>query len=375
MRRSSLASGLTSLLLVVALACPPASGIECRDEAGHPVDWYILYKLPRSSDSSHPLIRRGVGYAFLSSADPLADWTWSNRSIRDPLSLIGRTLAPLYRAAPGRPEMERNAPFHLLYNDEHPDGPTSSTHGHTKGVVAFDEARGFWLVHSVPKFPPPLNQSYGYPATGQKYGQSALCLSLATLDSAENLGTQLLYHRPFIYDVAVPEFVLAHYPNLASMSRGQHDRVEPYFHLATFQSLSGPDTFLSFAKYTLFGRDLYADWVAPHLTTGLLVETWPNGPGKMNSSCGGPFEVENVDRIAFGPPTPVQFDTHHDHSKWAIGQYAHRPYVCIGDINRMHSQTHRAGGTVCFRNAAVWRHFFRLIQSLEPCPRPTLELV
>jgi hypothetical protein len=31
----------------------------------------------------------------------------------------------------------------------------------------------------------------------------------------------------------------------------------------------------------------------------LLVESWPNGPGKMNSSCSGPFIVENVEEMDF----------------------------------------------------------------------------
>lgn len=56
--------------------------------------------------------------------------------------------------------------------------------GHTKGIVAGDEAGGLWLVHSIPHF------IHGvYPVTGLKFGQSALCISLgqAMLNSVGRL--------------------------------------------------------------------------------------------------------------------------------------------------------------------------------------------
>ena len=80
--------------------------------------------------------------------------------------------------------------FTLLYNDEHPDGNTSFTAGHTKGVVALGDQRGFWLVHSVPKFPPVAGK-YGYPRTGHMYGQTFLCITLETAANADALGVQV----------------------------------------------------------------------------------------------------------------------------------------------------------------------------------------
>ena len=99
----------------------------------------------------------------------------------------------------------------MFYNDEHPNGKTSFTLGHTKGVIAFDEKSGFWLVHSVPKYPPALedNDTYDYPHTGQMYGQSFLCISLQTKSSAEQIGTQMLYNHPYIYSINVPKWVSA----------------------------------------------------------------------------------------------------------------------------------------------------------------------
>lgn len=77
-----------------------------------------------------------------------------------------------------------------MYNDEPPSSQVDMVKGHTKGVMASDTKTGFWLVHSVPHFPPELeNGSYNYPATGHRYGQSFLCI---TMNSVE-VGSKIVF--------------------------------------------------------------------------------------------------------------------------------------------------------------------------------------
>ena len=99
---------------------------------------------------------------------------------------------------------------------------------------------------------------------------------------------------------------------------------------------------------------------------GAGVETWPNGPGKMPSACRTRFPVENVDAMDFGR---VAFTTRHDHSKWAVALDRHRPYACVGDINRMQSQRKRGGGTLCVANEALWKVYTGAVAKIEACPK------
>ncbi|KAL8178390.1 UNVERIFIED_CONTAM: Deoxyribonuclease-2-beta [Gekko kuhli] len=50
-------------------------------------------------------------------------------------------------------------------------------HGHTKGFLLLDKSQGFWVIHSIPEFPPFPQKGYQYPPTGQKNGQTAICLT------------------------------------------------------------------------------------------------------------------------------------------------------------------------------------------------------
>jgi len=131
----------------------------CRNHLNEPVDWFIIYKLPRLPPSIDPFIANGTGYIYLDSSSPLDQWHFSSQSIASSLSLTGLTLAPLYKS-------KENS--YIFYNDQPPNHPFSLIYGHSKGVLAFqDETQtGFWLVHSVPHFPSIIEQGYAYPDSG-----------------------------------------------------------------------------------------------------------------------------------------------------------------------------------------------------------------
>jgi deoxyribonuclease II len=177
-----------------------ADRLGCRDESGNMVDWFYLYKLPNEFDRKAETVEQsnsGLNYLFITASSDR--WTLSQRLINESNSMPGLTLSPAYH--------KNNDNFVMMYNDEPPNGATDGSRGHTKGVVVANDISGFWLIHSVPKYPPALEEGrYDYPHTGTIYGQSFLCISF-TGDQMGTVGKQLAFNEPHFYSSHVPEYL------------------------------------------------------------------------------------------------------------------------------------------------------------------------
>nr|XP_045617204.1 deoxyribonuclease-2-alpha-like isoform X2 [Procambarus clarkii] len=318
----------------------------CRDQKGNPID---------------SLQSGGVSSVFSEYRDSASGWVLSNVNIGSEFSMPARTLSRLYTDQ----EIVKTAAF-IMYNDEFPNGTKSFTKGHTKGVVVMTAQGGFWLVHSVPKYPPPPEDGYTYPSSAVRYGQTMLCISLSS-DQSHSLGWQLLQNNPFIYASNMPETLSSQFFVLLKVMQGERPQVSPWYRVAALTSVGGK-AFTSFAKYKKYDQDLYASLVAPMLKTNIVVESWRNGPQPLPSSCNTTYTVENVENVS-ARAASTSFTTHHDHSKWVVASEPDKPYVCIGDINRMETQFERAGGTVCMQSLSIWHRFHNLVQAVEACPR------
>ncbi|XP_066603958.1 plancitoxin-1 [Prorops nasuta] len=363
------------------------SGIECNlqcmDENNEPVDWYVMYKLPKISQSSNPLIRQGSAYIYITNKSLENGWTLSKKNINSKSSIPGNTLAPLYD------DVNLGSKMWALYNDKAPNKPVTLRNGHAKGVMMVKEDGGFWLIHSVPNFPPTPNGGtvnrpsennssnnktttindgeYSYPTTGQNYGQSFLCISLSN-EYIDTIGLQLMYNQITVYSKNLPEKLKERFPIFLNATNQKKIRKAPFNHKAILQSL-GSVEFTSFAKSDKWQKDLYEEFVASQLQTDLLAETWQHGTGKLPTNCHG-LKVYNVESIHLVNAN-VDFKSTNDHSKWAIAadNKSNRSWVCIGDINRADTQYNRGGGTVCINSKALWKNYRDAVNDIEPCPR------
>ncbi|GLH10780.1 Uncharacterized protein GBIM_15677 [Gryllus bimaculatus] len=334
--------------------------IQCKNANNEDVDWFVAYKWPQNKNSDDPFIKKGIGFSYITATSADSGWTLAAKSINDSSALIANTLNPLYTNY-GVDDL-----VWMLYNDETPNKTVSFTLGHTKGVVLANDREGIWLVHSVPRFPPLPSLEFAYPPSGIKFGQSFLCISLKSSD-IDKIGQQMRYNEPQIYSSNVPSKLENLYPNLVRAVAKSWIKTAPWNQMQELTSSEGI-SFQSFAKSKKFQKDLYADWVAPTLQVNLLVETWPNGRGRLPSACHYPFKVFNVESIAV-KNSSIAFSDHVDHSKWGIAVNSSNPWVCIGDINRMESQEERGGGTVCLKHSALWNAYKQSINEIENCPR------
>jgi deoxyribonuclease II len=184
--------GIFVIFQLLSVVFGIADRIGCRDEDGNLVDWFYLYKLPKIVGKSET----GLNYLFVTSSS--SDWTMSQKLMNDSSSMVGKTFEEIYVD-------RKDNKIKVLYNDEPPTGEADEVRGHTKGVVVANDISGFWIVHSVPKFPPEIEKgAYDFPESGRTYGQSFLCISM-TGDQIWKVGKQLQFNEPHFYSSHVPD--------------------------------------------------------------------------------------------------------------------------------------------------------------------------
>ena len=314
-------------------------------------------------------------------------WTKSDWRIDGEYTAPARTLAPIYSNS------NRDSLIYAFYNHKVEDKKDVQSKGHTKGVVAFDfeTDSGFWLVHSVPNFPPPPTDLYEYPASGFDYGQSFLCLSLYTTQ-IETLAKQLIYNCPNIYSSRMSDSRKEQYGLMAMLFGGGRCSLLSSGSYAMLEDLGGNVEVLSFAKSKNFKSpdldednfkyDLYR-WVSfvlskeprePYSVTGLYTETWNKNGSRFPPMCTSEYGVLDIDRIEFTAVLPTggekryEYPNSKDHSKFAVSSDSKNPWVCIGDLNRYEVDHPRGGGTVCLRNDYLWKVYSDMRSSPESCP-------
>ncbi|XP_028259114.1 deoxyribonuclease-2-beta-like [Parambassis ranga] len=341
-------------ITVVFLCCTLCSSdISCRNEAGEPVDWFIIYKLPRNRIKE---VGSGVEYMYLDSS--VGSWQMSEFVINSSKGAIGNTLNQLYMGK----TYQSNSSVYALYNDAPPVLDYMKEYGHTKGVLLFDRSQGFWLSHSIPHFPSFPERGYLYPSSGKVNGQTALCVTYR-YDQFLHVAKQLFYLYPRFYNCSVPAAFSADLPQLTQLCEGSKPQLTSDRRVEQLFSIRG-EKFVSFVKSEHFVDDIYTGWVSQVLHADLLVESWQRH-NVLPSNCSLPKHTMNIKRIQL--PTSVRFQSYHDHSKWCVAREYEDRVTCLGDLNREKAQMWRGGGLVCSDNPIIYKAFRQLVDYYTAC--------
>ncbi|CAE52578.1 DNase II [Fowlpox virus] len=325
--------------------------VNCVNEEGEVVDWYFVYKLPKLQK----LGTKGNEYLYIDSNNP--KWKRGKVPINSRYSIIGKTLYPIYDL------YDSKYIEYIFYNDGIPGSKNySSKVGHTKGVMAWnsDSVTGFWLIHSVPRFPPSPVLGYNYPYSGYVYGQSMLCINLDYKGGLTALDNTLPVNNPNVYNCSVTN------KNLNNLYHLCNDKnyTTLYKNVSRWMESRKGEKFLTFAKSKYFRHDIMSAWIGPTLESDLLSETWQRRGESMITNCSSKYHVHNIKSINVNG---TSFINYYDHSKWIVSLYDKKGWVCIGDINRSPTQRHRGGGYACTRNGYLFKLLKETVIEYEGC--------
>ena len=260
---------------------------------------------------------------------------------------------------------------YAMYNDEPPNAPENDDRAHSKGAILFNGEQGFWLVHSIPKWPGALSQGYQEPS--QKtwsitYAQSLMCTSFH-IDRLDDIAEIQMVQWPTVYSANISSDLAAEHPQFALWISGE----KTIWHKNKTKTKTTPLVSYNGRHMTHFAKseycecDLWGDVVAPGLPANMRTETWQNGDGgKLPDYCSPTYNYSATNITNIAMRDGVSWKETQDHSKWGVSDSEGRT-VCIGDINRQESQADRGGGALCYNNKELFETFDSIVESEYFC--------
>uniref|UniRef100_A0A8C6WRW2 Deoxyribonuclease-2-alpha n=1 Tax=Neogobius melanostomus TaxID=47308 RepID=A0A8C6WRW2_9GOBI len=330
------------------------SDVACRNDQGKEVDWYILYKLPKSS---------GDGLSYLYMDQSTRGWRFSREKINSSSGSVANTLKPLFDFYKKKTE----GFGYILYNDQPPKSLklASASFAHSKGFVMLNKTTGVWMSHSTPQFPSYRTEHF-WPSSGNNNAQTFLCVTYP-YSEFKNIGIHLKYMHVYPYDSDLPPYFTEELKCVAQ--RSCYPKSKPWFKVLDLTSLKGRH-FKSFAKYSRFKKDLYDGLIVNFTQQDLYVKSWGSMRQPLPSNCSKiiPHFVYNIKQV--NPHRRGPFPDTVDHSKWCVTPSG--SFTCVADMNREVSQMSRGGGAVCMDDPIVGAAFFTAVQNAQPCDFPRL---
>lgn len=336
--------------------------ISCKNAWGMPVDWFVLYKLPKTSDNRNAHQLKGGEMAYYDSQSKNSEWELLPFDIYlKKMNPIKETLAPIYD------KTQKNVAF-LAYNDQLPRGFNGTRGGHTKGVLLAGKGPNggtVWLQHSVPRFVEDVTKQYQYPESGRENAQLFFCISFP-LETVEVISTHLRIQGANVYQTRAPQWAIV-FPEFWHLLHRKYLRDKNIILRIDFLRSMARRPVMLIAKPPRLLRDVYTQDLKARMNDSITVQSWRNGAGgAQDKLCTKQYSVTDVETIGIHTKTAqYYFSTREDHSKWYVTRSS--GIFCFSSLNRMVSQRKRGGEITCIADRALAKLFEKSIEKRTTC--------
>lgn len=337
-------------ILVLLLSYTISANYYCKNPSGEEVDWYAIFMIPRSSSGTD-----SIAFGYFDSASKNIKYMQANKDKFPPLEMTSAIDI----------KKSKNVNY-FFWNDDTGDG-SSQNKAHSKGALVYDKDGGYFLSHSLPRFPAIVKDqiSKDFPDNAGIFAQSWLCITI-TKDHAISVAQELNIINPQVYiNVEQDEVDTPPNPVITKLIKNRGDPKLPHEHEVKIFSKSNLEIDI-FSKSKDY-NDLQWDIMIPETyEDNFYSETWTK-PERLPSVCNKKYQVLNVLQLKFGK---FEFDYDNEHSKWAVAQK--KNIACFGDLNRTESQKSRGGMVICFENAKLADIMRSAIKDSEKCKKKLL---
>ena len=225
-----------------------------------------------------------------------------------------------------------NWPNWVIYNDDIIKivEKNTTSHGHCKGILTWNNERIGWMVHSLPNFPRNFrNRTISAVEHSELiYGQSFQYIEIPFTNT---MLKDILHHINYMDSNIYLENYTDEFMQYKNMIYPTINKCMP---------LKLTEDIVHIAKPYNHKIDIYSDYLVKSSHEKWYVQTWKRGHPIITVNS----RVNDITNLEFDG---IKWKSSQDHSKWAVST---NEYYWVGDLNRMTSQYNRGGGGLICRD-------------------------
>jgi deoxyribonuclease-2 len=339
------------LLAVLTLAISKSIDYACRDPNNNIVDWYLIMLFPSTANHAD----NSLVYMFYDEKSGLNQYYFDIK-----------TFPPIRDTHEVENSSAQSKVNYFFWNDDTSTEKklTAAYKGkaHSKGGLVYNRESGYFLMHSLPRFPRRTADNKfvdEFPDNAGKFAQHFLCIStdfennLKIIDTLNIINPQLIVKNGEEDNVSDNESVL-------KLIKNRSDPKLPPYAKSTIESV-GKKEFTFFSRSKNEEHLQYDFHIPQHYGDNFYVETWTK-PKLLDPICNGKYKIMNIKSLKFGL---YAYNNNQEHAKWSVAEK--KDISCFGDLNRTDQKTIRGGNVICISDKKLANIMRDAITDADQC--------